>query len=253
VSSEISASLLLLMIGAACGIASLFIMRRFSDQAAIRTARARIRAHLYELRLFGDEPVLMLRAQKKLLLWNLRYLKLVFTPAAIIAIPALLLAGQLDALYGKRALRPGEAVLVTATLKPGTAADSIDPALSTAPSFAVESPSVRIPDLRQICWRVRAIGDSDGLLRLALPGEVVLHRIRAGAGLRYIADACRSSMWGLVENGCRIQSRLTESISIGYPAASVVIAGLEAHWAVWFALSWFATMLIVRRRIGVEL
>jgi hypothetical protein len=222
-------------------------MRRFSDQAAIRTAKARVRAHLYELRLF-DDPILILRAQKKLLLWNLRYVRLALRPAAAITIPALLIATQLHALYGKRALLQDEATVVTVQLK---RAATPDPVLTTTPGFRVESPSVRVTSLRQICWRVRAIANSDGVLRLEVPGEMVEAPIRAGPGLRYVSAACASSPLGWIRDGCRIRSNFAESLMIEYPDGAVSLAGIEAHWLLWFVLFWFGTMLLLRRRFRV--
>jgi hypothetical protein len=229
--------------GALCGIAALLVMRRFSDQQAIRTAKSRMLAHLYELRLFGDDPRLVLRAQRNLLMWNLRYLRLALLPAAIIAVPAIVIALQLDALYGKRALAQGEATVVTAELKPGTTLSSIDPVLTVSPAFRVESPPVRIEDLRQVCWRVRAIDNADGILTLTLPAEVVESPIRAGSGLRYVSAACGSSVLGLITDGCRIHSNLVESISIEYADGS--------NWLLWFALVWLAAMFALRSRLGV--
>jgi hypothetical protein len=226
--------------GVLCGLATLLVMRRFSDQAAIRTAKGRIRAHLYEISLFGDDPVLMLRANKNLVIWNLRYLRLALTPAAIIAIPVVLVALQVDALYGRRSLRQGESVIVTAQLK----SESVDAVLAAPTSFQVETPSVRIPKLRQIWWRVRATGALDGTLRLTLPGEVVEVPIRAGPGLRYIGDSCASSTWGLIREGCSIRSNVADSVTIDYP-------GGGAYWEVWFAVTWLAAMLILRRRLAV--
>jgi hypothetical protein len=228
--------------GVLCGLATLLVMRRFSDQAAIRTAKARIRAHLYELRLFSEDPVLMLRANKNLVLWNVRYMRLALTPAAILVIPVVLTALQLDALYGKRSLYKGEAIVVTAHLK----SQPLDPVLDATPSFRVDSPSVRMPSLRQVCWRVRALTGSDGALRLNLPGEVVEVPIRAGSGLRYIGGSCTSSLWGVLRDGCYFQSNLAESITIDYPTGG-------AYWEAWFAFSWLAAMLILRRRFRVTI
>ena len=237
--------------GAVCGIATLLVMRRLSDQGAIRIARARMRAHLYEIRLFNDDPVLMLRAQKNLLRWNLRYLKLALTPAAILTIPAALLALQLDALYGKRPLIAGESVVVTAEMKPGVKLEAINPTLAVTSPFQVETPTVRIASLRQACWRVRTVQTSDGVLRLKLPGETVERPIRAGAGFRYVTSDCASSMSGWIKDGCRLQSQSAESIFVAYPERKVGLAGIEAHWAVWFGLSWLLAMLLFRKRFHV--
>jgi hypothetical protein len=233
-------ALLSALAGALWGVATLLAIRRFSDQAAIRTAKARIRAHLYELRLFADEPMLMLRANKNLLIWNARYMRLAFTPAAIIAIPAVLTTFQFDALYGKRSLYAGEAVVVTAQFRSAPS----DAVLEAPASFRVESPAVRIPSARQVCWRIRALANSDGVLHLKPPGEVVEVAVRAGSGLRYIGDYCPSSMWGAIQEGCYIRSNTVDSITIDYP-------GGGANWAAWFGVSWLAAMLILRGRLGV--
>jgi hypothetical protein len=235
-------ALLPALTGVLWGVATLFVIRRFSDQGAIRTAKARVRAHLYELRLFADDPVLMLRANKNLVVWNVRYMRLALTPAAIIAIPAVLTAFQLDALYGKRSLYSGEAVVVTAQFK----SPPSDAVLDAPPSFRVESPAVRIPSLRQVCWRIRALDSSDGVLHFKVPGEVLEVPVRAGSGFRYIAGSCPSSIWGIIQDGCYIRSNTADSITIDYPAGG-------ANWAEWFGGSWLAAMLLFRSRFGVTL
>lgn len=239
--------------GAVCGIATLLVMRRFSDQAAIRLARARMKAHLYELRLFNDDPVLMLRAQKNLLRWNLRYLKLALAPAAIMTVPAVLLALQLDALYGKRPLAVGEALVVTAEMKPGVKLEAINPTLEVTSPFRVETPTVRIANLRQACWRIRSVQTSDGVLQLKLPGETVERTIRAGSGFRYVTSDCTSSMLGWIKDGCHLQSRSAESIHVAYPERTVGFAGIELHWAIWFGISWLVAMVLFRKRFHVAL
>jgi len=236
-------ALLPALAGAVCGVATLLAMRRFSNQEAIRTAKSRMLAHLYELRLFGDDPRLVLRAQKNLLIWNFRYLRLALLPALIIAIPAMLVALQLESLYGKRALMQGEAAVVTVEMKPGISVTTMEPVLTVSPAFRIESPAVHIDSLRQICWRVRVLNGSDGTLRFALRGEVVEHPIRSGPGLRYVSPACSSSVFGLVLDGCRIRSNVVESIRIEYADG--------AHWLLWFMLAWFAAMLAFRSRFGV--
>lgn len=234
-------ALLSAIAGALCGVAALAILRRFSDQPAIRVARARVRAHLYELALFGDEPVLMLRAQKNLLLWNLRYLRLTAAPAAIVAVPVLLAGLQLDALCRKRALLEGESVVVSAQLKAGTLPEA---ELVATPPFRVESPPVRIADSGRIFWRVRTTGASDGILELSMPGEAVKFPIRAGPGLRYVSTVCTSSSWGWIQEGCRIGSVSVQSVTIDYPDG-------EIAWLGWFSAFLLAAMLTLRRRFGV--
>jgi hypothetical protein len=38
---------------------------------------------------------------------------------------------------------------------------------------------------------------------------------------------------------------------VDYAGREIGLFGLEAHWVLWFALFWLATMLLLRRRFGV--
>ena len=246
---DAAAALLLALAGTVCGVGTLLAMRRFSDQRAVRSAKARVRAHLYEMRLFGDDPVLALRAQKKLLLWNLRYARLALLPAAIVAVPAILIMSQLEAVYGSEPLMPGETALVTVQLKRGTQPVAAD---LTAPSgFTVETPPVRIADLRQVCWRIRARGSADGELHFQTAGESLHRAIHAGPGLRYVTPECSSAPLASIWYGCAFESNSVESIAVDYRARKISLFGFDAHWLVWFALFWLAAMLLLRRRFGV--
>lgn len=172
---------------------------RFSDQAAIRKAKARVWAHLYELRLFGDEPGLMLRANRNLLAANARYLRLMLKPAAAVVIPIALLMWQLDRAYGTRPFKAGE-----------TAVASIRgerPVPTAPPGFQVETPAVRVPSRGVAYWRVRATRTA----RFEPSGDA----------------------------------------EVRHPPATVAIAGIHAHWLVWFLLISAVTMFTLRRRFRV--
>ncbi|MEO6829341.1 MAG: hypothetical protein ABI164_05985, partial [Acidobacteriaceae bacterium] len=72
----------LTVIAVLAGLAVLPVFAAFSDKAGLALAKRKIRAALYEFRLFGDEPRIVFRAQGQLLLWNARYLGLMLKPAA---------------------------------------------------------------------------------------------------------------------------------------------------------------------------
>ena len=80
------------------GLAMLWAFGRFSNQSAIRETKRRIAARLYEFRLFVDEPKLIWQAQTGLLRDNLRYLGLMLVPAAVLALPMLVLFAYATAL-----------------------------------------------------------------------------------------------------------------------------------------------------------
>jgi hypothetical protein len=141
------------------------------------------------------------------------------------AVPAVLISMQLDALFGNRPLQPGEAAVVTLQAEPGAV---LEATVTASGGIAVDSPPVRIPELHQICWRIRAKADADGLLRLDFGNQRIERRVRAGRGLRYV--------------------RRTEgAVTVDYPSRAI----LKVHWLVWFAVSWIAAMLFLRRRFAV--
>jgi arylsulfatase A-like enzyme len=149
-------------LSALCGIATAFVFRRFGS-GGIRQTVNRILAHVMELRLFFDEPRLVLNAQRDLLRENLRLFRQIALPGLITAPLLALLMWQADAIYGRAPLRAGEAVVVTTQLEGENPADV---QLNAPPGVAIETPGVRIPGLHQVAWRIRPKQPFSGHLRI---------------------------------------------------------------------------------------
>jgi len=162
-------------------------------------------AHVMEFRLFIDSPALVLRAQRDLLRENLRLLRLMLLPCAILASIFLVLFPQLDAMYGHRPLKAGERAIVTAQARQ-------DATLEVPPGMEVETPGAWNIHDRQVSWRVRALGNVSGELKIGS----FTKRIVSGGGLI---------------DGWRVPFRSPE-IEIHYPPAAV----LGVNWMVWFFL-----------------
>src|SRR5258705_726773 len=137
------------------GIGMLWIFGQTSDQDAIRKAKGKLQAHLYEMRLFTDEPVLIWKAQRGLLAANARYIGLMLIPALVASIPMVLVLTQLESFYGHSPLATGREAIVTVQMK--VALPDTAPALEAPEGIAVESPGIRIAGARQISWRIRAL------------------------------------------------------------------------------------------------
>src|ERR1017187_9531495 len=97
----------------AAGAAMLWIFGRTSNQQRMKQVKRRVQAGLLELRVFVDEPVISLRAQKTLLAANLNYLALALRPALWMIVPVGLLLVHLEAFYERAPLTPAEPTLVT--------------------------------------------------------------------------------------------------------------------------------------------
>lgn len=248
----------LTVLGILTGVAILPVFGRFSNTAGIALAKRKIRAALYEFRLFGDEPRLVFRAQGQLLLWNARYLGWMLKPAAVVILPILALTMSMDTVYGHRPLRVGEDTLITARVADDVDLNKLSPELR-GNNVAVESPSVRLPDQHQVVWEMRAIAPGKGKLILSVPGNGTAENaaqksVNVGPGLHILSDRRVTSVWSwLIYPGEKLLPRdgRFRWIEIQYPDAQVILFGFGIPWIVWFILVSWITAFALRKPFGV--
>jgi hypothetical protein len=245
----------LIPISLLAGVGMLWVFSRTSNQKAIRAAKRKLQAHLYELRLFTDEPALVWQAQKALLWANLRYIGLMLVPAVILTIPMGILFVHLEAFYGVSPLPVGRSAIVTMKLTHPLVASETAPTLEAPAGIIVETPAVRVMGEREVSWRVRPERPVSGYLRFELsPQETVEKKINAGTGPRYLSDRRVASsgelLWHPVEK--RIQDARVEWIEVPYPPAKLHWLGLDLHWVVWFLVFSMASALLLKSRFRVS-
>ena len=245
----------LALISLLVGIAMLWVFRRVSNQEAILQTKKRLTAHLYELRLFADEPRLIWRAQKGLLLGNLRYLGLMTVPAIILTVPIILLLVQLEAFYGQEPLAVGKPAIVTVRMKGAIDVRAPSPELEAPTGIAVETPTVRVLSERQFSWRIRPLREVSENLRVVFPNTVFEKSVDSGHGPRYLSVRRAGSLLDrlLYPAERRISEGAIEWIEVRYPAAEVWLWGLGFHWLVWFIVISLASAWLLRKRFGVTL
>ena len=200
-----------------------WIWKRFSNHERIALAKRQMRAQLYAMRLYADDPALIFRAQARLLLWTGRYTVRMLPPVAVAIVPLLVLWLQLDNVYGHRALAPGESAIVTAQFS-GSADVSLE-----GRGVVVETPGVRIPGRQQVCWRVRA----GRRLKPTPAGSLILHIGGIAISQKF---RCGHAFW---ERPPRIE--------VPCPAATLDIFGFSVEWPFWFLGVSGLTMLALRK------
>ena len=237
------------------GIGMLWVFGRVSNQEAIQRTRKRLNAALYELRLFADEPRLIFRAQKDLLVGNLRYLGLMLLPAVILTIPMVLLLAQLDAAYGRTPLAPGQAAIVTVQLNNRIDTSAPAPVLEAPEGVSVETAAVRALADRQVSWRIRPSRPVSGTLRVVFPGVTLEKSVDAGSGVRYLsARRVRRLLDHVLYAGeSRLPAGPADWIEVGYPPAEVQFWGVGLHWLIWFLVLSLASAWFLRKRFGVAI
>jgi hypothetical protein len=232
----------------------LWIFGFTSKPDAIRRAKQLLQAYLLEMRLFGDEPVLVLRAQAHLLRANARYLGLMLVPVLCAGLVLLPLLAQMERFYGRGPLQPGQTALFTVQLRGPVDFNSPPPRLEAPSGIRVETPAVRVAAENRVVWRIRA-GDSEasGVLRASFAWGTVEKRIEAGWRQRPVVArrvSSRGDLWLWPGEG-RMQGLPVAWAEIDYPGASVPLFGIRLHWMVAFLLFSMATALLLKRRFGV--
>ena len=215
----------------------LAVYKLSSNQASIRRAKCRIKAHLLELRLYKDNMRVTLRAQAGILKANLAYLAANLKPLLVMIIPLVLILAQLSVWFDRAPLRPGQETLVKVGLDETAGAASLDWTLETSGGLAVTSPAVRIPDEREIAWRIKAVSEGPGRILVRAGGRTLEKTVAVGGRrlARVSALASRGSFWKRVlypgepplEGGTPART-----IEVLYAADDLSFFGFGVHWLV---------------------
>jgi len=240
-------------LGIALGLVLLLVLRKVSNQQAIRNIRRQIQACLYELRLFIDEPGLIWRAQGRLLWLNVRHLALMLRPALILALPMLILFSVLEPFYGKAPLPVGDASLVTVKLAHPPGPLVAAPILQPPDGINVETPAVRMQGTGQVCWRIRPAKATSGPLRIVFPTEIATKQIVSGTRPGFLSMKRVRLSWRLLLHPTEypLPTGNVEWISVDYPSRAIGWLGLELPWFVWLLVFSMATALVLMRPLRI--
>ena len=222
--------------GTLAGIVVALSFRLFADQAAIRTLRRKLWAHVLELRLFGDEPRLVFGTLMRTSRTNVLLIAHALPPLMIAAPVVALLAVHLNEFLTRTPLQTGGNAVLTVRLRRGS--DAMAPVELETPGWVVvDAPPVHVPEAREISWRLRATGPDVGVCRVTARGETATKELEARPGPRY-AGRVRSAAWAdalLHPAESRLPEGPIERIWISPVPAPLAFAGLTMDWGEWFA------------------
>jgi len=208
-----------------------------SNQSAIRRAKDRIKAHLYEMRLYRDNMRATLAAQGAIFKANLAYMGANLKPLAVMIVPLVLILAQLSLWYDRAPLRPGEETLVKAGLDPAADPVTLGLTLEAPPGLEITSPAVRIPDRHEVVWRIKALAPGAGHLVIQAGGGTVEKAVVVGGRplSKVSALASRGSFWSrlLYPGEAPLPAGTpVRSVEVLYSAKSLTAFGLGVHWLV---------------------
>lgn len=175
----------LLLWPALAGVLALLVYKRLSNQEGIQQAKSRIAAHLYEIRLFRHDPLVVLAATGRIFFRNAIYVGHNLIPLAVLLVPMLAILTQLVAHYAFAPVPVGAVELLEVRLAPQAAVAARDVRLELPAGVALDAPPVRTAD-GEIFWRLRAEAAGDHVLTLHAGDETLTKGWAVGGEARRI-------------------------------------------------------------------
>ncbi|HEU0007155.1 MAG TPA: hypothetical protein VFS12_14315 [Terriglobia bacterium] len=215
------------------------VFRRTTDSTKLQEAKNNMQARLLEVRLFRDSPSIVLAALVGMLACNLRYLRHSLKPTLLMLPPLVVLMIHLDAWFGHVPLRPGQAALVRVKLLGPANRGLDDVSLEAAAGLAIETPSLRIPQEKEISWVVRATQAGQYLLSVRGAGSPAQKTIVVVDGgwdraARRVVTAGFWNQWTHPGEASLPQDGPFEWVEVNYPDRSLALFGWKTHWLVLF-------------------
>ena len=235
-------------------VASLLVLRWVSNQKELRRAKDLIGARILEVRLFSDQPRVVTQAYVSLIGDTVLYLRYALTPLLVLAVPFLLLFGQLETRFGHAPIEPARDFLLSATFR---TPDSLATAALKLPPEIVEiAPPVHIPFTREIDWEL--LGQRPGIYNVALlvQGNTVSNCVVIGNGLAQLAaERTRGGLWQRIVNPGECPLPLdgtVDHVRIQYPLRLYGFGSWEAGWLLPYVAMILAGVLLLKKWFRVE-
>lgn len=247
----------MIVISLLTGLFLIAIYRLVSDQRGLKITKNKIKAYLLELRLFADDLPVSLRAQGKLLLWNFKYILHALRPLAVMIIPLFLLLSHLNLWFAWEPLKPGERTVVKIKLKEKIDPLAINVSLEPAEGYEVETPPLRIPNEREICWRIRAINPGKFQMAINLDSQKISKEISIGrhslVRLSSVRPASGFFQQLIAPGESPLPFSSIKEIVIKYPPRRLIFLGLRIHWLVAYFILSIMAGLILKKPLKVEI
>ena len=237
----------------------LIVFRYTSDQRGIRETKDKIKAHLLEIRIFKDNLTILLSAQRRLLLYNLIYMKHAVKPLLFMIVPVALIIIQMDAWYGRKPLIPGEASILSLRVTDQEATKlSSNISIEVDKGLTIETPLLRIPETGELSWRVRTNNLGNHQVRVKVAERVFYKEVIVDNGRlwRLSPHSVNSSHWkDLLNPGVEPleENSLLKEITVHYPNRLIDIFSWKIHWLVLFFVLSTAYAFMLKKFFKVEI
>jgi hypothetical protein len=212
----------LFVMSAVTGVVMLFLFKYLTNQEQMRIVKDRIKMHFIELRLYQDDMRILWRTQGRILMQNLRYVRLVIVAAVLIILPVVFILMDMDVRFGHRPLSPGESAMVKVTLAGRGGLPEVD--LVAPEGVEIETPKLRIPTEHEVNWRVRATRAGVFDLAFRTEGQQFVQKLTVGRPFENVGDLSR------------FKGSLIKAIDVAYPSRRFGFTSWLGHWLTLFCV-----------------
>jgi hypothetical protein len=239
------------------GAAMAFVFKWTSRASAIRTAKQKIKAHILEMRIYQDDPVLILQGFGATLLANLRYVRTLLRPMLVLIVPLIVVFMQMDARFARRPLSEGTTTLLSVQLRDGTNPFDTPITLSTHDGLTADSRPVRVRETRSVGWRLRVVHPGTHAVSIGAGDHTYAFSVVAGERYRMIGHERNASSWiepllhptmPSIPSGSPLAR-----VAVAYPPAAYPLLLWEIHWIAVFIIYSFLAAIIVKSIIKFEI
>jgi hypothetical protein len=244
----------LTLLSLATAVAVLLAFKWTADQRALVASKRAMQAALFEMRLFNDDLVALLRAQCAVLRHTITYLRLSLAPTLWLVVPVLALMLHMEFRFGYTGLTAGEAALIKVHLAdPSTKQGHAS--LEAAEGVTVETPAGVLPSEREIVWRIRPGAAGSYELRVHLGSRVltktvvVSDAVTRRSPVRPVPGFANQLLYPS-ETPLPEGSGLT-AITIAYAERPFVVAGWNIGWSGVYVALTLALALALKGAFGV--
>ena len=219
--AALPAWLSLTIISAVLGALMLLLFKYTSNQTAIGRVRDTIKFHLLAMKLFKDNPKVILKTPWQIIAQAFLLLFHAIRPMLIMALPFALIMGQMGLWYQFRPMAVGEQTLVTVQLADSDANPMPQVTLAPSPIHEVLVGPVRVPSKHQVFWQIQAAESGHHILAFQVADQQVQKQLAVGDDLMPVsADRPGLDVMDLILHPAEKpfdESSPVQSISIGYP------------------------------------
>ncbi len=237
------------------GLVMIVLFGYLSDQNAVRRAKDQLRAQLLAVRLFQDQPQVVLRAYGRILTGTGRYLRVSFKPLAIIIVPMLALLIYCDRYMGSLPFQANQPILLTARLDKPEALDNIS--LRLPQGLTESAPAVHIAEDNEVAWRLVASGEGNYTVNVLAGGQELGKQVVVSNNLAHLSECrLRGHLWQrLLEcaEPALPANAPVRLLAVAYPARDIDLGPWTTNWLVVYFVVSLASALLFKFILGIEI